>query len=388
MALPVPSFSFGLKPTQAIQTLQDKGYKISFNYQEVSKEMHTTSFTAAKAMRADILYDLHTTITKAIESGTGFEEWKKNIIPSLEKKGWWGEQDIVDPTTGEVKRVTIGGNRLKTIFKTNTLVARATARYRQQMESDLPYLQYVGGLSHHPRSTHLAKNGIILPKADSWWITNYPPNAWGCHCEARAWSERQIQNRGWSVSTAPENIASHDWSYNPGAGSDVGKIKKIDLDKSMNSLPTALPNPEYKEATSKALKKKFYDDLGIKSGDLFVDKIGDPMIIDENLFVGVGGYDKLKDKKKVGRQLFIDEFASTISDPNEIYLEFDKDRGKLIKKMFRYYKSESGSKRATMALFEYNADKTQGVTFYYIDGGSTLEKKRSGKQIYRKQEPS
>jgi hypothetical protein len=232
----------------------------------------------------------------------------------------------------------------------------------------------------------LAKNGIILPKEDPWWNTNYPPNAWGCKCEVRAWSERQIQKRGWSVSTAPhENIATPDWSYNPGGGNRVGKLSKIDLDKSLSLLPTILPKREYKEATSEALKKKFYDDLGIKSGNLFVDKIGDPMIIDDNLFVGVGGYDKLKDKKKVGRQLFIDEFASTISDPDEIYLEFDKDRGKLIKKMFRYYKSESGSKRATMALFEYNADKTQGVSLYLIDSGLAVERKRSEKLLYRKE---
>jgi hypothetical protein len=65
----------------------------------------------------------------------------------------------------------------------------------------------------------LAKNGIILPKEDPWWSTNYPPNAWGCKCEVRAWSERQIQKRGWSVSTAPhENIATPDWSFNPGGG--------------------------------------------------------------------------------------------------------------------------------------------------------------------------
>jgi len=385
MSLPSPSFSFALKPTEAIKTLQDKGYKISFNYQEVAKEMHNTSFTAAKAMRADILYDLHTTITSAMESGIGFEEWKKNIIPDLEKKGWWGEKDIVNPSTGEVKTITIGGNRLRTIFKTNTLVARSTARYRQQMESDLPYMQYIGGLSHHPRSSHLAKNGIILPKEDPWWGKNYPINAWGCHCEVRTWSERQVKNRGWSVSSTPsEDIATPDWAYNPGWGSNVGKIKKIDLDGSIGILPTVLPKREYKELSSEELKKKFYADLEVKKGDLFIDKIGDPMSIDENLFVGNGGYDKLKDKKRVGRELFVDEFAKTIANPDEIYIAFDKKREKLVKKLFRYFKSEGGGKRATMALFEYNEDKTQGVTFYYIDGGSTLEQKRSGKLMYKR----
>jgi hypothetical protein len=38
-----------------------------------------------------------------------------------------------------------------------------------------------------------------------------------------------------------------------------------------------------------------------------------------------------------------------------------------------------------MALFEYNADKTQGVSLYLIDSGLAVERKRSEKLLYRKE---
>lgn len=381
--LPKPSFAFGLKPTAAIEYLRSKGFKLTFDYQEMQHEAHHKAFTVAKVTRLDLLSDIHSSITDAMENGTRFEDWKKQIIPTLEAKGWWGKKEIVNPSTGEVKEVVIGGRRLKTIFKTNTMVARSTARYDQQMRSDLPYLQYVGGLSEHPRMSHMAKNGIVLLKSDPWWQSNYPPNAWGCHCEVRAWSEAQIKRRGWSVSTAAhENIATPDWSYNPGAGNLIGKLSKIDLDKSLMALPTILPKREYKELSDNALKQKFYDDLKIKQGDTYIDAVGDPTVIDDSLFHSFSGHSKITKKD---RHLFIDEFATTIGDPDEIYLEWDDKAKRLVKKMMRYFTDQKGKKKALMAVFEYQSDKTQGVSLYLIDSAATVEKKRGEKLIYRKE---
>lgn len=216
MKLPKPSFAFGLKPKEAIDYLRSKGYKLTFDYTEMMHDAHHKAFTVAKVTRLDLLSDIHTSITDAMENGTRFEDWKKQIIPTLEKKGWWGRKEIVNPKTGEVKEVIIGGKRVRNIFKTNLRVARAKGRCEQQKRSELPYLQYIGGLSEHPRMSHKKKDGIILPKDDPWWQTNYPPNAWGCKCEVRAWSETQMQKRGWSVSTAAhEDIATPDWRGNP-----------------------------------------------------------------------------------------------------------------------------------------------------------------------------
>lgn len=378
--LPKPSFAFGLKPVRAIEHLRSKGFKLTFDYKEMQREAHHKAFTVAKVTRLDLLSDIHSSITDAMEKGTRFEDWKKQIIPTLEAKGWWGKKEIVNPSTGEVKEVVIGGRRLKTIFKTNTMVARATTRYDQQMSSDLPYLQYVGGLSEHPRMSHMKKNGVVLLKSDPWWQSNYPPNAWGCKCEVRAWSEKQIQKRGWEVSTAKhENIATPDWSYNPGAGSSVAKLSKIDLDKSLASLPklSDAKHNEYATLTEEQLKKRFYGALGIKSGDMYVDKIGDPMTVDDNLFT-----DKNTGESKLTREerhAMIDEFSKVISDPDEIYLDSDKFGMK--KNMFRYYE-DNGEAYAVMAVFRYFKDKTQGATIFHVTRG--LEARRKMRLVYQR----
>lgn len=384
MKLQKPSFAFGLKPQEAIDYLRSKGYKLTFDYTEMMHDAHHKAFTVAKVTRLDLLSDIHGSITEAMSNGTRFEDWKKQIIPTLEKKGWWGRQEVVNPKTGEVKEVVIGGKRVRNIFKTNTRTARATARYEQQMNGDLPYMQYIGGLSEHPRMSHMKKNGIILPKEDPWWNTNYPPNAWGCKCEVRAWSERQIQKRGWSVSTAThENIATPDWAYNPGGGNRIGKLSKMDLDKSLSSLPkiSDVKRKEYANLTEDQLKKRFYGALGIQSGDTYIDKIGDPMIVDDSLFTSASGHSKLT---KQDRHYYIDEIAKTVSDPDEIYLEWDKEVKRLVKKMFRYLQGEKDSKRAITVIFEYLSDKTQGVSAHVIDSSGGVEKKRIEKLIYKK----
>lgn len=382
--LPKPSFAFGLKPEAAIEYLRSKGFKLTFDYNEMMHDAHHKAFTVAKVTRLDLLSDIHGSIAEAMANGKRFEDWKKQIIPTLETKGWWGKKEIVNPSTGEVKEIVIGGRRLKTIFKTNTMVARSTARYDQQMRSGLEYLQYIGGLSEHPRMNHLQKNGIILPKVHVWWTINYPQNAWGCHCEARAWSRAQIERRGWKVyEGTPENIASPDWAYNPGAGNRVGKLSKIDLDSSLSLLPklSDAKRKEYSDLTEEQLKDRFYGALEVKAGDMYVDSIGDPMIVDDSLFTTGSGHSKLT---KQDRHYYIDEIAATVSDPDEIYLEYDDKAKRLVKKMFRYFKGDKGSKRAIVVLFEYLSDKTQGVSAHVIDSSGGVEKKRIDKLIYKK----
>ncbi len=379
----LPSFAAGLAPKEAIAYLQAKGYNLSFDYNEMSKEAHHKAFTVAKVMRLDLLNDIHGSITDAMQNGTRFEDWKKALIPTLEKKGWWGQQNIINPKTGEVKEITINSSRLNTIFKTNTRVAMATARYEQQMQGEHNiYWEYIGGLSEHPRMEHKRKNGTTLLRTDPWWQTNYPPNAFGCHCNVRAWSAKQLERQGKKLSTEPqEDIATKDWAYNPGAGNRVAKIAKIDLDKSLKSLPTIMPKKSYTAYSDEALKKKFYEDLSIKSGAMYVDKVGDPMVVDDNLFTA-SGFGKITKKD---RHFYVDAFANVLSDPDEIYLEWDEKAGRLVKKMFSYYQDEKGRKRAVMAIFEYLPDKTQGVSIYYIDTDKSVESRRKDKLIYVKE---
>ena len=119
-----------------------------------------------------------------------------------------------------------------------------------------------------------------------------------------------------------------------------------------------------------------------------IDPVGDPMWVDDALFTRKSGQSKLK---KRDRHLYLDAFGQVLADPDEIYLELDTGKNsqtRLMKKMFRYCKTEQGQKRALIALFEYQRDKTQGVSLYVIDNEQTVEKKRTGRLIDSKQQDS
>jgi SPP1 gp7 family putative phage head morphogenesis protein len=381
------SFDFNLPPKDAIDYLDGKGLKIGFNYEEIMHEAHHTSFTVAKVTRLDLLSDIHDSIIKAQRDGIPFEAWKKELAPTLKKYGWWGETTVIDSVTKEARDIYVGSRRLRTIFDTNMRVSYSIGRYKQMMGlPDSVYWRYSATLDSRSRPGHAAKNGIILHRDHPWWRTNYPPNDWNCRCKVRAYSMDDLKAKGWSVSEAAhENIASPDWAYDVGAGSRVGKLTKFDLDTSIDELPTISPNRSYEALSQDEIKQKFYDDLDISAGTVYIDKVGDPTLIDDALFTGWTGYNKLNDKKKVSRALFVDEFASLISDPDEIWLQYDDVRKKIVKKMLRFYKTPNGGKRALMALFEYQPDKTQGVTLYFVDGSGTVEGKRSEKLVYRRE---
>lgn len=381
--MPPITFDFNLPPKDAIDYLSGKGLKLSFHYDEMMHEAHHNAFTVAKVTRLDLLSDIHDSIIKAQRDGIPFEQWKKDLAPTLKKYGWWGETSVADPKTGEVKDIYVGSRRLRTIFDTNMRVSYSVGRYKQMMGlQDAVYWRYVAVLDSRTRPGHAAKNGITLHRDDPWWKVNYPPNAWNCRCKVRAYSMDDLNTKGWGLSeTAPENIASPDWAYDVGAGSRVGKLTKMDLDQSMKELPKIIQNSTYSDLSSDELKQRFYSDMGISAGTTFIDKIGDPTLIDDELFHGIGGYAKMTKKN---RHLFIDEFAKTITDPDEIWLEYDEKAKRIVKKMFRFYQTERGAKRAVMAIFEYLKDKTQGVSLYFVDTASTVEKKRISKLIYSK----
>jgi hypothetical protein len=385
-------FDFNLKPKKAIAYLKNKGYKLSFDHDKVIKNAHDKAFTVAKVTRADLLNDIHAALLDSMEKGTPFNEFKRDIKPTLVQKGWWGKKDITNPSTGEIKTIDIGSRRLKNIYDTNMRMAYNVAREEQMDKLPLSvYRRYDSALLSSTRDSHAKMHGIILHKDDPFWVKNSPLNGWGCKCKKRAVSLSYIKRKGWTITySTPQDIASKDWAYDTRKGNKLSKLSKINLDKSLNDLPTISKNDKYKDLSDTEIKDKFFDDLGIVSGGVFIDKINDPMILDDELFKSLN-YSKAS---KRDRHLYIDEFEKLISDPDEIYLEMEKLREpsekydaishRLIKKFIKYYKTPKGAKKALMSLFEYQKDKTIGVSLYFINSSGTVEKKRVGKLVYQK----
>ena len=107
---------FKLAPSLAIKYFKNKNNKFSWDWYELWQDAHKKSFTVAKVMREDILKDIRSALDKALSEGKTFKEFSKELKPTLQKKGWWGEQIVVD-SKGNAEKVQLGSMyRLKTIY--------------------------------------------------------------------------------------------------------------------------------------------------------------------------------------------------------------------------------------------------------------------------------
>lgn len=166
----------GPVPQSAIDFLKSKGVKAGFSYKDVWQQEHSLAFTVAKMMEVDLLAHVRDSIAQAVQDGTPFDEWAKNIKPTFEQSGW-----IAHVGTDEVP------SRLQKIYDTNTRMARANGQADriQRTKDVLPYLKYELGPSEEHRTEHAAWAGTILPVDDAWWGTHTPPLGYGCKCRIR-----------------------------------------------------------------------------------------------------------------------------------------------------------------------------------------------------------
>ena len=186
---------FKLSPAIAIKYFKSKQNKLTWDWYDLWQNAHRKTFTVAKAMRDDILKDIRDSVEKALVEGKTFQEFRKELKPVLQKKGWWGEQIIVD-SQGVAEKVQLGSTyRLKTIYSVNMQTAYQTGRYKTQIENkeNRPYWQYVAVLDERTRPEHAELDGLVFPCDDPFWDTFYPPNGWRCRCRVRALSNNNIE---------------------------------------------------------------------------------------------------------------------------------------------------------------------------------------------------
>src|SRR6187551_2826118 len=173
---------FGLPPDQALQWFREKGYALNFGWQDMWGEQHTRAFTVAKATQLDVLADIRVAVDQAIAQGISTQQFTKQLRPTLQEKGWWGEKEVTNEETGEKQIVQLGSsNRLRVIYETNLRQAHAAARWEriERTAQTRPYLRYVCLLDGRERAEHKKWHNTILPWDHPWWKTHAPPNGWG-----------------------------------------------------------------------------------------------------------------------------------------------------------------------------------------------------------------
>ena len=203
-------------PKEALAWLKSKKLTPGFDYRDVWRQEHSIGFTVAKMTQLDLLSDVRALVEDAMASGQSFAEFREVLKPLLVKRGWWGQQMMDDPLTGETKPVQLGSDRrLRTIYDTNMRTARSAGQWDriQRTKRAMPYLLYTLGPSREHRAEHLKWANLCLPVDDPFWLTYFCPNGWGCKCGVRQVSKYeydQLQKNG-----VPRNVQQLDDSGQP-----------------------------------------------------------------------------------------------------------------------------------------------------------------------------
>ncbi len=201
-------------PPEVPRYFADKGLKPAFSWLDVWGQEHAYAFTVAKAVDAELLGLFKSSIQRAIEKGEGFETWRKQLLPELQRLGWAGKRMVDDPT-GQWKSKEVdftAPRRLQTIFWSNMRAARAAGQWEriQRTKKGLPYLLYSLSVSERKRPQHRTWVGTILHADDPWWSTHFPPNGWHCKCSVRQITGREADSLtrqgGYSREAPPVNM--------------------------------------------------------------------------------------------------------------------------------------------------------------------------------------
>jgi len=235
----------GPAPKEALSYFRNKGLKVSFDYRDVWREEHAHAFTVAKAMQLDVLESIRGAVDQALAEGQTLRDFRKGLTPTLQRLGWWGRQEMVDPATGEIVDARLGSpRRLKTIYTANLRTARAAGQWEraQRTKAARPYLLRTLGPSRRHRPEHAAWHGVLLPIDDPWWKVHMPPDGWGCKCRVRQVSEAEagrLKSRG---VPAPERKQEVDAA----TGRPTGHLEKRYV-----PVQTTAPKIEYREWRNK-----------------------------------------------------------------------------------------------------------------------------------------
>jgi hypothetical protein len=194
------TFSFEPNPPpEASGYFAAKNLRPAFRWGQVWREEHAIAFTIAKMTQLELLAHVQASLQDALDNGTPYAQWAKELTPSLQKAGWWGKKEVVNPVTGELELVQLGSpRRLKLIYQANLASARAAGQWEraQRTKGVAPYFLYVQTSSVDPRDEHLTWVGTLLPVDHPWWAAHFPPNGWRCKCQVRQVSQPEFERLG------------------------------------------------------------------------------------------------------------------------------------------------------------------------------------------------
>lgn len=158
-------------------------------FDQLLPELRGRVLTVAGIEGANALQRIRDTIA-ALPQGANWEDVKSDVVAEL------------DPYLGDGAE-----RRADLLLRTHGFQAFQAANYQTaQADEDTTHLQYLATEDDRVRDSHLALNGLILPKNDPFWDTHTPPWEWGCRCRIRPMNPDLVDEaRAADAHRAPEN---------------------------------------------------------------------------------------------------------------------------------------------------------------------------------------
>lgn len=165
----------------------------SFRWQDVFHEEHTRGVAVAGVLRTDVLALFRDALEFALANGQDPADFVAAVKRQLVAKGFWGNVEVTDPTTGEIRTTKFNEGRLRLIFDVNMRQSHAAGTWRRGMASKMTHVVYLTMADEQVRASHRPWHLLCLPKEHPFWDTHAPPNGWNCRCHVMFVDQRGIE---------------------------------------------------------------------------------------------------------------------------------------------------------------------------------------------------
>lgn len=413
----MPEITLEPLPMEAAQKFWADKMKLSpGEFYNLSDEAKPRAFVVSGIAKGDELTTVFDAMQRAIDKGTTFGDFKKDIRGITEKRGWTGKRAW----------------RVETIFRTNIQTAYSVGRYKemQAVKETRPYWQYSAVNDSRTRPTHAALHGKVFPADHPFWDKWYPPNGFNCRCGVVTLSQDDVDSEGFKVERddpsgkliepidpvtgqklpARPLMPDRGFDFNPGkvqwgfAGTeeqgrfiDLENLKKASdyRIRNLDNMRAAdMPDLKSQPAPSKKSDEFYITEFEKRYGEekVLKDSIDEPVILSLRAFLK----DKTKGEKggwkfnKDGHGESIPLLQEMIENPLEIWLTPQKNEtGKirLTKRYISLWKTDDKERIGGLAAFEVVKGMFQGITAFlpYEKGVSDIEylnRQRRGILLY------
>lgn len=168
----MPQVGFSPEPhTEAIALIRGKPVVTREVFDGLLPELRARAFVITGVEGAHVLQRVRDAIA-ALPEGGAAGTWDK-------VKG--EVADALEPHLGDQAE-----RRAELLVRTHGFQAFQASNWRvAQEDADTTHLQYLATEDERVRDSHLALNGLVLPKNDPFWEKHFPPWDWGCRCRTR-----------------------------------------------------------------------------------------------------------------------------------------------------------------------------------------------------------